>query len=305
MNQKTNAIITVSVISLSLLFSACGAKPASESPMPSASSSSVTASPTPSAETTKYPIIVKTGDSVKVDLNGDGKKDEVRFEPTEDKYSILHLSVNGTDYAASLANQNFYSDNLESTYCITDMDSSDNMLEIAIMDYGPSDDYITDFFRYNGTNLEYLGNVSGLIWSPYSDKSDLSFKGDGTIGSYVRLSVMQTWFAKADWRLSQSAGFEVIPADLYYPTSDSGCNVTALVDVYLYADKSDSSAKTVLSAGTKLTLIATDNKQWVIAKTSDGNKCWLRLDSEYGQMVDTADGYKYSSEVFSGLCIAD
>ena len=189
--------------------------------------------------------------------------------------------------------------------CITDIDKTDNILEIAIMDYGPSDDCITDFFRYDGTNLKYIGNVSGLIWSAQSDKSDLTFNGDGTISSYVRLSVMQTWFAKVDWRLSQSGGFEVIPADLYYPTSDSGCSVTALYDIYIYADKSDTSEKTVLKKGAALTLIATDNKQWVLAETSEGKQCWIRLDSEYGQMVETTDGTKYSSEAFSGLCIAD
>ncbi len=305
--MKRNILVLTIVLTFtsSLLLSACGAKSTAESAAPSATPSPIAVSPTPSAEATQYPLVVKAGNSVNVDLNGDGKEDEVYFEPDEDTYSILHLSVNGTDYAGSVPEQGFYSDNLEGAYCITDIDKSDNMLEIAIMDYGPSDDCITSFFRYDGNNLKYLGNVSGLIVSSYSDKSDLTFNGDGTISSYVRLSVMQTWFANVDWKLAETGGFEVVPADLYYPTSESGCDVTALVDILVYASKSDASEKTVLNAGAALTLIATDNKCWVLAETTDGKQCWVRLDTEYGQMVETTDGYKYSSETFSGLCIAD
>ncbi|PKM73407.1 MAG: hypothetical protein CVU91_05630 [Firmicutes bacterium HGW-Firmicutes-16] len=305
MKQKILVLSIVLTFASSLLLSACGAKPVAESSEPSATPSPIVVSPTPSVEATQYPLIVKAGNSVTVDLNGDGKEDEVYYEPDEDTYSILHLSVNGTDYAGSVYDQEFYSDNLEGAYCITNIDASDNMLEIAIMDYGPSDDCITSFFRYDGNDLIYLGNVSGLIASSYSDKSDLTFNGDGTISSYVRLSVMQTWFANVDWQLADTGRFEVVPTDLYYPTSESGCDVTALADIYLYVINSDSSAKTVLTAGAALKLIATDNLQWVLAETSDGKECWIHLDSEYGQMVETTDGYKYSSEVFSGLCIAD
>ncbi len=298
MKRRVSIITLAFVLALSLLLSACSKKTMAESPTPSAS-------PTQSAESI-YPLIVRAASSISVDLNGDGSEDEVYFQPSEDAATILHLSVNGTDYAESLYAQGLYSDMLESAYyCITDIDVSDNTLEIAIMDYGPSDDYITDFFRYDGTGLKYIGCVSGMIISSFSDESDLTFNGDGTIGSYIRLSVLQTWFAKADWRLTETDGFAPIAQELYYPNSSSGCDVSLIVDIPVYASDSTSSGKNVLPAGTALTLVATDNLSWVLAKTADGRQCWIHLEGECGQSVETASGNDYSPNVFSGLLIAD
>jgi len=296
MKRRFLVIPIATALAATFLLSACGKTPAVESPTPSVD-------PTAKIE---YPLVADAGSTVKVDLNGDGKEDEVYFEPSEDATTILHLSVNGTDYTDSVYSQGLYSDNLENAYyCITDIDSSDNMLEIAIMDYGPSDDCITDFFRYDGTNLKYIGYVSGLIVSSFSDKSDLTFNGDGTISSYVRLSVLQTWFAKVDWKLSETGVFETAAQDLYYPNSSSGCEVTSLVDILAYSSNDTSSKTCVLPTGTALTIIATDNKSWVLAEDSDGKQLWIHLDSEYGQSVETSAGYTIASQVFSGLVFAD
>lgn len=296
--KRKSLVIPVAVLAVTLILSACGKTQTVESPAPSVD-------PTPTAKN-EYPLIADAGSTVKVDLNGDGKEDEVYFEPSEDAATILHLSVNGKDYTESVYARGFYSDSLESAYyCITDIDSSDNMLEIAIMDYGPSDDCITDFFRYDGTDLKYVGRVSGLIVSSYSDESDLVFNGDGTISSYIRLSVLQTWYSNVNWSLSKSGGFEPVAQDLYYPNSSSGCDVTLLVYISVYASNDTSAEKTLLPAGTALTITATDNKSWVLAETPDGKQRWIHLDSEYGQNVETPDGYVIASEVFSGLIFAD
>lgn len=296
--KRRSLVIPVAVLAVTLILSACGKTQIVESQAPSVD-------PTPTAKN-EYPLIADAGSTVKIDLNGDGKQDEVDFVPSEDAATILHLSVNGNDYTESVYAQGLYSDSLESAYyCITDIDSSDNMLEIAIMDYGPSDDCITDFFRYDGTDLKYIGHVSGLIVSSYSDESDLTFNGDGTIGSYIRLSVLQTWYSNVNWRISKSGGFELVAQDLYYPDSSSGCDVTSLVEISVYASDDTSSEKTALPAGTALTITATDNVSWVLAETSDGKQRWIHLDSEYGQSVETPDGYVIASEVFSGLVFAD
>ncbi len=298
MKRRASIIILASALALSLLLSACGKKTVAESPAPSAS-------PTQSADSI-YPLIVKAGSSVSVDLNGDGSSDEVSFQASEDAATILHLSVNGVDYAGSVYDEGFFTDMLESAYyCITDIDTSDSSLEIAIMDYGPSDDYITDFFRFDGTDLKYIGCVSGMIVSSLSDRSDLTFVGNGTISSYMRLSVLQTWFAKADWRLSKTEGFEPVAQALYYPNSTNGCDLTTNVEIPVYSNNSISSEKSLIPAGTALTLIATDNISWVLAKNSEGKECWIHLEGEYGQSVETASGSDYPPNVFSGLLIAD
>lgn len=298
MKRSVFAIPAAISLAAALLLTACGKIAPEESPTPGAD-------PEPTAAS-QYPLIVNAGSSVSVDLNGDGSSDEVSFQASEDAAAILHLSVNGVDYAGSVYDEGFFTDMLESAYyCITDIDASDSSLEIAIMDYGPSDDYITDFFRYDGTDLKYIGCVSGMIISSLSDRSDLTFVGNGTISSYMRLSVLQTWFAKADWRLSETEGFEPVAQALYYPNSTSGCDLTTNVEIPVYSKNSISSEKSLIPAGTALTLIATDNISWVLAKNSEGKECWIHLEGEYGQSVETASGSDYPPNVFSGLLIAD
>jgi len=304
MKNKATAIITASALAIAFLLSACGEKSAAETPTPS-TSPTTDVSPSPTADS-KYPMVVDAKSSVKVDLNGDGMDDDVYYEPSTDGYSIGHLSVNGTDFTKALYDNGLYTDNLEPKYyCITDIDTSDKMLEIAIMDYGPSDDCVTHFFRYDGTALKYIGNISGLIISSFNDKSDLAFNGDGTISSYMRLGVVQTWFAKVNWKLSASGSFEPVPQDLYYPNSDTGCNVTTRVDITAYEKNDAASAKSTLTKGTALTFFATDNKEWLLAETKDKKQFWIHLDSEYGQDVETPSGYVSSIDSFDGLMIAD
>ena len=283
---------------------ACEKTPAVVTPQPSAEESPIPSSdvtPTPEGE---YPIIAEAGSTVKADLNGDGNEDEIFYKTDEDGYLVESLEVNGVDYKDSIEEQ-VYIDSPESAYyCITDLDTTDNMLEIALMDYGPSSDYATHFFRYDGEALKYLGNVSGMIISSFSDESDLTFNGDGTITSYVRLSVMQTWFAGADWVLTDS-GFELAPRELYYPNSEYGCNVTLITSIPVYDDNSTDSNQTVLTEGTAMKVLATDNLEWVLAELTDGTKCWVHLEPESFCEVETTAGYDLSNNVFDGLCMAD
>ncbi|MFB0919292.1 MAG: hypothetical protein QMB62_00185 [Oscillospiraceae bacterium] len=317
MKNKITVTIAISLLATALLFTACGKKPAAESPSASSSPAPEDVSPTPSADI-KYPLVVKAGTSVTVDLNSDGKKEEVCYDLIDDTSDtsfsgkIPRLLINGIDcYNVASSNQEIYIDNPEPAYyCITDIDTLDNMLEIALMDYGPSSDYMTHFFRYDGTGLIYYGYMSGMIISSFTDKSDLTFNGDGTINSYMRLSVLQTWWAEAKWKLTDS-GLEPVEQKLYYPVcptefgADPHTNVTLNIDIEVYEKNDFESAKSVLPSGTALTFIATDNKEWVLAKTSDGTECWIHLDCEYGQDVETPSGYVSSINTFSGLLIAD
>lgn len=267
-------------------------------------------------EDLELPLIVPAGESVTVDLNGDGEKEEICFIPYGDSgeysWEFESLTINGEEFKDKVYETEFYNDNLDPDfYCITDIDAYDDMLEIAIMDWGPSADYYTSFFRYDGSNLEFIGRMTGMVYDSGTGSSDMTFSGDGTVGSYVRLSVLQTWFAPAIWRPCGEGNFELIPQELYYPIQQGtpenpgyGTDVTVLKPVAAYSAADTGSERQVLTEGTTLKIVATDNIQWVLVE-QDGNELWLHLDSESPFMLETESGYEFSQEVLEGLCFVD
>lgn len=294
--KKLTAIILALVMLTALC--ACGSK----------TDPQATADP----QTVEYPLVCVSKETVKADLDGDGKEDEIYVDTTvadpNAEPRITALKINGTDFTQSLYAAGFYSNSPdEKNFVITDVDAADGRLEIALMDYGPSDDNVTDFFRWDGKAVTYIGQVSGLAYySTQAGKTgtDLSFDGKGTVGAYVRLSVLQTWFAACDYRVGDDGKFAVVPQQLYYPLGNNTYPVTALKDVYVYAKNDLGSAKSVLKTGGALTITATDNAEWVLCKNADGADCWLHLASD-GQMIDTPDGAHYSGDVLDGLVFAD
>lgn len=256
-----------------------------------------------------FPLVCDCDKPVSIDLDGDGADEEVVYAPAvlgENYPSIINsLTVNGTEFAERVYDTGFYSDWLvPEHFCITDIDNSDGLLELAIMDYGPSDDLSTSFFRWNGTELEYLGRISGFVCDPYSGESDFTFHSDGSISSYVRLSVLQTWFASATYILGED-GFELAPQELYYPVSSSFCTgLTVTEPVAVYSDNSTDSERGTLPVGTELNLVATDNAEWVCANIN-GKELWLHLDPEKPFMLELEHGYDYAGAGLSGLCMAD
>lgn len=254
----------------------------------------------------EYPIAVETGSTVSVDLDGNGSAEEVYYATDADNNGLEQiLSVNGVDYITAAYDQGFSSSfPANDCYCITDIDTSDGLLEIAIMDYGPSDDYTTSFFRYDGNNVKYIGRVSDLAASTLPHAWLITFNGDGTVTSTIRLSVLQTWFASASWTVPESPGeFNVIPQTLYYCVPAYVMPVTTIAPVVAYADMDALSEKSVLPLGTVLTLTATDNESWVLAETEGGSKVWIHLGGDFGD-VETENGC-FSGQALEGLCMAD
>lgn len=256
----------------------------------------------------EYPLVVDVGSTVSVDLNGDGSAEEVFYDAEAVDYSMEQtLTVNGVDYLAAAHSQGFYSENpATDCYCITDIDTSDGLLEIAVMDYGPSSDCTTSFFRYDGTGLTYIGWVNDLAASSELYGWLITFNGDGTVSSTIRLSVLQTWFAPASWTVPESPGaFDVIPQTLYYCVPSFVVSVTTIAPVVAYTDMDASSEKSVLPLGTVLSLTATDNESWVLAEPEDGSGVWIHLGGDYGYDVETEGGYLFCLDALEGLCMAD
>ncbi len=236
---------------------------------------------------------------VSFDLNGDGVMERILVSVRPTEYDYAHsLFINGIDYTDTLSQLGIYSENPDLfLFAITDLDTGDGLLEIALPDDGPSNDPNTTFLRWDGSSLSCLGEAYGKI----SD-GDLALDGGGLIHGTMRLSVLQTWFAPATWQLGTDGRLEVAPQELYLQQWEQ--TVTALEELAVYATNDAGSTRTALPAGTQFSLLGTDNVQWVLCADANGDRFWLRLEEASAHRVELFDG-SWSWSALSGLTMAD
>lgn len=255
-----------------------------------------------------YPLIVESGDAVRCCLTPGGGEDTVYVEMQQDDdigmLRLSHFIINYVDYASALSAAGFFFDMPDSAYAITDLDAQDGFLEIALQEQGSSDDLRTTFFRYDGSQLLYIGRVEGLVFSPSLGWSDITFSGDGTLSSYFRLNVLHTWYAEGQYALNGQDYLTLLPQKVYESTQPF--SVTVLQQLSLWSDdamNAGSDADSVALPGQQLTLIGTDDRLWIHVLTESGSSAWLRLADTFS--LETPNGPLYGGDALEGLCMAD
>lgn len=248
----------------------------------------------------EFPLLLKVGEEIGIDLDEDGMAERVLIEVVEDElgWHRYKLTINGADQTDTLE---LYSENPDlNYYAITDIDSGDARLEIALAYEGPSHDPSTTFLRYENGGLSSLGEVYGMVTEDH-----LTFPGDGLISSFMRLSVLQTWYAPVQWGIGEDGLLTDVPQELYAPFEDSVAPTkTAKKELAGYADRENRDLRVCVEAGTEFALTATDNVCWVQCKAVNGEEFWLHLNEEDGHRVELFDG-SYVWDGIEGLNFAD
>jgi hypothetical protein len=229
--------------------------------------------------TTSIISIYKADVAVSIDLNGDGTKEKVVYKPNKSQLTVNNGSIS------------FIFDSPVEKFAIVDIDVKDNLKEIVISDYGPSDDYISFYYYFDGSKIVKMGETQGLF------NSGIKFNGAGKITAETRGAILQTWFFDKSFKLSSNHKIVKIPQALYTTNHD----ITFKMPLSLYKNKGDSSPSISVKSGQKAKIIATDDKAWCLIKTSSGIKGWIEVDSFN---VIRNNGLQ-AGEVFDGLCFAD
>ncbi len=233
----------------------------------------------------KGPVRMTSSD---FDLDGDGLVDCVCFtsEPVRygdwGVYEEFVLKVNDSVYSGR-------GDNLDGNYEIVDIDTTDALKEIAVPESGPSDDYATRFFYYDGRDIVPMRRLPGTY--------NLKVDGSGVINTVQRGAILHTWFHPARYRLTDERSLEFVKQDLY----EMNWPVTLKEELPLRAARDDDAIVKVLLPGDKVTILASDNKRWCLVETADGTRGWFAVE-EYHRIVGTG---KWAYEVFDGLSFAD
>ena len=323
-NRKKIPSLLIAALLSALLLAACGQTPvpptlteapaATETPAPTAApvpppqptpEPTPVPTPEPTPEPTPAPLAqrVAMGETACADLDGDGADEAVCLwmEQTGKYRRKIHLSIDGEDFTDAVNGEGIYYDDPDDRWwAITDIDAADGALEIAVQDWGPSDDLTTGFYRYDGAALSYLGRVEGFIF--YSeDGGDATVNGDGTVRSLLRLRVLQTWFTVTDYAVTPYGYIAPVQQDFYASTWD---DQTTTVLRTLRCWDSPGGLRSELPAGTGAVILGTDNIEWVLLRLDNGREVWLHLDSS-GYNVESTEGFVGSAEALSRLCMAD
>jgi hypothetical protein len=223
--------------------------------------------------------VYKADTMVSCDLNGDGAEEKIIY-----RKSRQELIINNKTIKLNL-------EDLADSFAIVDLDQKDKFKEILISDYGPSDDYSTWYYYFDGTNIVKMGETEGLF------DSGINFDGSGRITASTRGHILQTWFFDKNFQLSKEHKLAEVFQELY-PTD---YDVSLKIPLKLYKNRTDSVPSLLVSKSQVVKIIGTDDKEWCLIKTANGTKGWIGVD-DYSTIRNNG---LPAWEVFEGLCYAD
>ena len=224
------------------------------------------------------------------DLDGNGTEDSIALmrgtpETQNSPGTPTTLNVNGTVVEVPGRNPQGY-------FGIVDIDTSDHIKEIAVGDLGPSTDYTTSFYAFDGNSLQFMGTTEGLY-------ERMEFDGKGGFITQTRATMLDTWFYVDRFTLSKNHTLAHVPQDFYERVSKLGGPM--LAPLSFQASPTDPTISMTLAENEAETIVGCDNVRWCKVESNDGREGWFSIDDN--GFVDGTSLFPH--EVFDGLSFAD
>lgn len=252
------------------------------------------------ADNYPYPVKEKIGQQIKADYAGKGVENTIIYNVENKGNDEYKLTLQIDDVVYDLADYGVYMINPEmETYYLTDISPYFDGIEIAIMDYGPSDDEVTHFFSYDG-ELQYLGAVGGF---PFKGDSYLNgFASQGAVYGTIRTDIICTCYSRASWWYDYDNQKLVFQDTGYYQMLPTGAHELYL-DLPVYTQMNTASVKKTISAQKEVYFTLTDGKEWIQVKGKDGSSGYLHFKNEKFDGLDIS--IEKAADVFSNLPLYD
>ena len=218
--------------------------------------------------------------TIKSDLNFDREEETIRVSYSEATQEFK-LKINNGEFTGK------YNDAYDIGVEIIDINRNDNLREVLIKGYGPSDQSDMYFFQFVNGKITECGHLPSNFGIEVTGNSELT-----------EYAWMGFWTAKLRYDFN-SKNKTITKIDEEFYDVNQECEVKTTFD--LRKDKSDNSEVTVkLKPGTKITLVKADISQncpnpeqvytefycdWYLIKTSDGQQGWCRL-QDFVEKVD-------------------
>ena len=245
-----------------------------------------------------YPKECETGILTEADLDGDGTSEKIQYtlQKADDASSYKGiLEIDGRKFDLEDYQVQLITPEQEHFY-ITDISSYYDGLEIAVLDYGPSADFVTYFFSYNG-ELNYLGSVDGFPFKQLTGYN--GFSNDGCVIGQIRLDFTHTCHAYDYWWYDYDNQKLEYQDTGYYRLVPEGAH-ELYEDMTVFLDMDETHLKNVLSAGENVFFLETDGKEWVLVRGKDGTEGYMHIVD--GKISGLS---KEPQEVFSDLTFSD
>lgn len=261
------------------------------------------------AEAHPYPQQYETNTQIVKRLQGDEIPYDIIYQTSVDEdwnYSSI-LKIDGKEY--DLADYVNMENPVQDVFYITDIaeDSDDfggsnDGLEIAILDEGPSDDPITHFFKYNGS-LVYVGYVPGFPFKDYGNGIVNKDKTTGLDGFTHQNGIYGTtttdlietayvddyyWYDKNNWEIKS---MEVGLHNYRWQKSHE-----LYVELPVYYSMDENSPTIIMQPQDEVYFIKTDNKAWIFIRSKDGVEGYIQIKDGQIQNIGLP-----AEEVFSDL----
>ncbi|WP_239711666.1 YARHG domain-containing protein [Paenibacillus sp. 19GGS1-52] len=222
-----------------------------------------------------------TGDSgfkqklMKVDLNGDGRKEEIQLSPPETEFGAFKLKVNNITMEVG--------SELLPYLDIVDLDIDDPYFEIALqmdsqMDFLRS----TSFYAYDGETLKQIGALPD-----FSAHSSM-FDGHGRVVSSQESKDFQTWFRDLVFRLDAKHSLHEEQQDFYPMEPPTSLTIIKEITVQIHKDGKDESFS--LEPGDNVKFLGDDKLGHIKLQTSTGKEVWYTMGDEDVDYSNYFDG---------------
>lgn len=235
--------------------------------------------------------------STAADLDGDGKEESivlmVRKSPNVGEVNAVELHVEDKILV-------YEGEMIDPMFKVVDILNTDKYLEIAISEEGPSSDFATVFYRYDGMNLKELSKISGFLGkSPGSDNlGSVIIDHSGIIRTKTRGEILQTWFYDDSYLLTENDELVKVKQDAY----EMNTEVEVIKEITLKKAKGAEDAGITLKVGEKVMIDQTDNISWCRVTNSEGETGWFEVKNFYE--IVGSEG-RNADEFFLGLNFAD
>jgi hypothetical protein len=175
---------------------------------------------------------------------------------------------------------------------VVDLDTRDDMQEIAVSDAGPSGDPTTNFYSYDGKDILFIGMTQGM-------DDEIVYDGMGGLSTTTRGQILDTWFYLDDYKLQANRTLARVPKEFYERISPDW-PVTVLAPITLQKSATDRDAAITLQMGDVVMIVGCDDIEWCKVENARGVSGWFAVEN-----FNTIKGYGEAGTIFEGLSNAD
>lgn len=223
----------------------------------------------------RYLLEILADQKLTVDLDGDGKEEEIYYpeekSAPENTSSDLTVVIDGREYSLTV-DENIVRESIG----LVDIDEEDGKYELAVRATGPSDDYVTVFYRYGNGEIKEIGRIGCIVDRSSTNSRRAYLRGDGTIYGDRVLGILEIRQVKARWILEdetdtlvlhENAEYDYFLDDWMEPfmgwRREHPYELTGEILVYDQMDRT-SKSRVVTGEDTRIIqFLSTDGKNWV------------------------------------------